>query len=584
MNDGNTTGGLETAFDLNLLDYTVFLLYFVILSFIGFWFGRKKQNKPEEYFLAGRSLPWHVVGTSFVASNISSEHFIGMIAVSFIYGICGGMAEWGNVFTYAFIIWLFIPFLLASKVFTIPEFLEKRFDSKIRLIFAIVTIIVNVTAFLASVLYGGGIVLSKLFGWNLWISIITIGIVAGAWAVYGGLRSVAWTDFFTVIVMIIGGMLVTVLGLEYLSGDGNSWVDGYATMINKNKAESGIWKKAVEHNIGISTKEDTYNRLSALQPITHRVSPWMGSLFGFIGVGIWYSVLNQFMIQRVLGAKNAYHAKMGILLAGFLKSFLPVIVVIPGLILFAITPEVLLLPENEMKLEADKGYIHLIQLLIPVGLKGLLIATLFGAIQSTVNSVVNSTATIFTLDIYQKFLRPRQTQKQIVQTGMWVSVIILVLSIILGRYIEFFGEGLFVYIATLYAFFAPPFAAVFLLGLFSKRTNASAALITIILGFATGMMLKFLVNQYPDQLAWLAPYNNQGFVNWAICFVFCIVISRFTPPPPAEKLTKDVVIDWKTFRLLSDSGVKWYKHVLFWWLLFFFLVAAIFIYFSTVIF
>ena len=575
---------LDTVFELNFLDYTLFLLYFVMLSFIGFWAGRKKQNKTEEYFLAGRSLPWYVVGTSFVASNISSEHFIGMIAISFIYGISGGIAEWGSVFTYAFIIWLFIPFLLASKVFTIPEFLEKRFDAKIRLIFAVVTIIVNVTAFLASVLYGGGIVLSKLFGWNLWMSIITIGVVAGSWAVYGGLRSVAWTDFFTVIVMIIGGLLITILGLQYLSGENGSVVEGYAEMINKNKAESGIWKEAVEHNVGVFTKNNTYNRLSVLQPITHQVSPWLGSLFGFIGVGIWYFVLNQFMIQRVLGAKNAYHAKMGILLAAYLKSFLPVIIVIPGLILFAIAPETLLLPDNEMRLEADKGYTHLIQLLIPIGMKGLLIAALFGAIQSTVNSVVNSTATVFTLDIYQKFLKPDQTQKQIVQTGMVVSVIILIFSIILGRYIELFGEGLFVYIATLYAFFAPPFAAIFLLGLFSKRTNTLAALITIIVGFGTGIIIKLLVNQFPDKLAWLAPYNNQGFINWLICFVTCIIISRFTPPPPAEKLTKDVVIDWKTFRPFKGSGNKWYENVMLWWLIFLLIVAGIFLYFSNLTF
>lgn len=575
---------LDTVFELNFLDYTLFLVYFVVLSFIGFWAGRKKQHKTEEYFLAGRSLPWYVVGTSFVASNISSEHFIGMIAISFIYGISGGIAEWGSVFTYAFIIWLFIPFLLASKVFTIPEFLEKRFDAKIRLIFATVTIIVNVTAFLASVLYGGGIVLSKLFGWNLWVSIATIGFVAGSWAVYGGLRSVAWTDFFTVIVMIIGGLLITILGLQYLSGENSSVVEGYTEMIDKNKAENGIWKEAVEHNVGVFTKNNTYNRLSVLQPITHQVSPWLGSLFGFIGVGIWYFVLNQFMIQRVLGAKNAYHAKMGVLLAAYLKSFLPAIIVIPGLILFAISPETLLLPENEMRLEADKGYTNLIQLLIPIGMKGLLIAALFGAIQSTVNSVVNSTATVFTLDIYQKFLKPDQTQKQIVQTGMVVSVIILIISIVLGRYIEFFGEGLFVYIATLYAFFAPPFAAIFLLGLFSKRTNTLAALITIIVGFGTGIIIKLLVNQFPDQLAWLAPYNNQGFINWLICFVTCIIISRFTPLPPAEKLTKDVVIDWKTFRPFNDSGNKWYKHVMLWWLIFLFMVAGIFVYFSNLTF
>lgn len=576
--------GFETYFSLNVLDYIIFAGYFIVLSVIGFWAGRKKKDKSEEYFLAGRSLPWYVVGTSFVASNISSEHFIGMIAVALIYGICGGIAEWGNVFTYAFIIWFFIPFLLASKVFTIPEFLEKRFNSKMRLIFASVTIIVNVTAFLASVLYGGGIVLSKLFGWNLWISIIVIGTVAGSWAVYGGLRSVAWTDFFTVIVMVAGGLMVTILGLLHLSGDSHSVMEGFKIMLEKNQATTGIWKEAVEHNIGVFTKDDHYNRLSVLQPITHEVSPWLGSIFGFLGVGIWYFVLNQFMIQRVLGAKNAYHAKMGIVLSGYLKTLLPVIVVIPGLILFAMHPEILLLPNAEMRLEADKGYIHLLQLLIPVGLKGLLIAALFGAIQSTINSVVNSTATVFTLDIWQRYIKPNQTQKQIVKIGMWVSVIILIISMVMGRYIAYFGDGLFIYIATMYAFFAPPFAAVFLLGLFSKRTNGTAALITIAIGFATGILMKIAVAKFPDELVWLSPYNNQGFINWAICFVSCWTISWFTPASPADKLTDDVVINWKTLNLFAESGNKWYTHVFFWWFLFLLIIIGIFIYFSGAIF
>ena len=571
---------IGTNFSIGFLDYFIFCGYFIVLSVIGFFAGRAKKDNSEEYFLAGRSLPWYVVGTSFIASNISSEHFIGMIAVALIYGICGGIAEWGTVFTYAFIIWFFIPFLLASKAFTIPEFLEKRFNSSMRLIFATVTIVVNITAFLASVLYGGGVILSQLFDWDLWVSIVVIGTFSGIWSVYGGLRSVAWTDFFTVIVMVAGGLLVTIFGLLHLSGDSQSIVEGFSIMLDRNQATTGVWKEAVDHNIGVFTQEDQYNRLSVLQPITHQVSPWLGSIFGFLGVGIWYFVLNQFMIQRVLGAKNTYHAKMGIVLAGYLKAVLPVIVVIPGLILFALNPEILLLPDEEMRLEADKGYIYLIELLIPVGLKGLLIAALFGAIQSTVNSVVNSTATVFTLDIWQRYIMPDLHQKQIVKIGMWVSVVILVIAMVMGRYIAFFGDGLFIYIATMYAFFAPPFAAVFLLGLFSKRINGTAALLTIAIGFVTGIGMKVAVSMFPDTLAWLSPYNNQGFINWAICFVCCWTLSWFTPGSPADKLSEDLVINWSKLDFFAESGEKWYTHVFFWWLLFLCIILGIFFYFS----
>jgi SSS family solute:Na+ symporter len=231
-------------FSLGPVDYAAFIGYFVLLSAIGYLFGRRERTGAVDYFLAGKTLPWYVVGSSFVASNISSEHFIGMVGAAFLYGICVAMSEWLNVLTFSVLIWLFIPFLLASKVFTTPEFMERRFNATLRQFFAIVTVVTNIVAFLAAVLYGGGVALAHLFGeqirqtvapvalwfhgeyltfeiletWSLWLSIIVLGVVAGSWAIYGGLRSVAWTDFFTVIVMFAGGSLVTILGLYNLAG------------------------------------------------------------------------------------------------------------------------------------------------------------------------------------------------------------------------------------------------------------------------------------------------------------------------------------------------------------------------------
>jgi len=216
-----------SSFSLGILDYIAFVGYFVGLCFIGFWVGRKEKTSSDEYFLAGRKLPWYVVGGSFIASNISTEHFIGMIGAAFVYGICVSMWEWMNILSFSLLIWFFIPFLLAAKVFTTPEFLEKRFNPTLRQFFAIITIISNVVAFLAAVLYGGGLALHKLFGWNLWLAIIVLSVVAGSWAIYGGLMSVAWTDFFTVIIMIAGGSIVTILGLYMLSGESNSLVEGF---------------------------------------------------------------------------------------------------------------------------------------------------------------------------------------------------------------------------------------------------------------------------------------------------------------------------------------------------------------------
>ncbi len=370
-----------SRFPLQFVDYLAFTAFFVVLSAIGYWAGRRERASAQEYFLAGKRLPWYVIGGSFIASNISTEHFIGMIGAAVVYGICVALSEWMNVITFSLLIWIFIPFLLASRVFTIPEFLERRFGPALRLIFAVVTIISNVVAFLAAVLYGGALALHNLFGWDLWLALIGLGVVAGMWAIYGGLSSVAWTDLFTVVVMVLGGVSVTVYGLYELAGEGGSLTDGFAVMLSRNEATTGVWREAVAQNTDNLAAAASYNRLSVFQPASHPTHPWVSLLFSIVSVSIWYNVLNQFMIQRVLGARDAYHARMGIVLAGFLKLILPIIVVIPGLILFALRPEILLQPWDKVRVAADQGYVAMVQQLVPIGLRGLLLAALFGAIQ-----------------------------------------------------------------------------------------------------------------------------------------------------------------------------------------------------------
>ncbi|MHC4394294.1 MAG: sodium:solute symporter family transporter [Planctomycetota bacterium] len=569
-----------SSFSLDTLDYLAFGTYFVVLCFIGFWVGRKEKSSSTEYFLAGRSLPWYVVGGSFVASNISTEHFIGMIGAAFVYGICVAMSEWGNVFSFSLLIWFFIPFLLAAKVFTTPEFLEKRFNSTIRQFFAIVTIISNVVAFLAAVLYGGGLALHKLFGWNLWFAIIALGLVAGSWAIYGGLKSVAWTDFFTVIIMICGGLMVTILGLYMLSGNSHSLVEGFRVMLERNSANEGLWSQVVERNAQNLVHLNSYNRLSVIQPMTHAVTPWPSLIFSIFSVSIWYNVINQFMIQRVLGAKNAYHARMGIVLAGYMKILMPAIVVLPGLILFAQYPEVMKLPWHEIRPQADRGYVHMLQMLVPAGLRGLFLAALFGAIQSTVNSVLNSTATIFTLDIYKRMFRKDAAEKHLVRMGMWSSMVILIISIVLARYIEKFGGSLFVYIQTLYAFFAPPFGAVFLLGILFRRINAKGATAAVFSGFGFGILMKAYIQFVPDHVHWLEPYAMQGIINWALCTIICIAVSLMTAKPRPEQITDQLTFNWRKLNICDGLGSTWYSNVVFWWSIFVLIIIVLVIIFS----
>jgi SSS family solute:Na+ symporter len=564
----------ETTFPLIWLDYAAFLAYLAALSGIGYWAGRKESSNADDYFLAGRTLPWYVVGGSFIASNISSEHFIGMIGAAMVYGICVAMAEWANVLTFSLLIWLFIPFLLASRVFTAPEFMERRFHPALRLFFAILTIITNIMAFLAAVLYGGALALHSLFQWEMWTSIIFLAVVAGSWAIYGGLRSVAWTDFFTVIVTIVGGVMVTLLGLDMLSGDSHSIVEGWRVMIERNQAQSGIWKEVVQRNAEHMAHTSSYNRLSVIQPITHATNPWPSLILGLFSVSIWYNVINQFMIQRVLGAKDAYHARMGIVFAGFMKVLMPAIVVVPGLILFAQHPEVMMLPWDEIRPEADQGYVHMIRALVPAGLRGLVLAALFGAIYDTVNAVLNSTATVITLDIYKRVLNPNAGDKHLVNFGKVASVVVLIVSIIAAGFIDEFAGSLFVYIQSLYAFFAPPFGAVFLLGVLWRRINGPGAVVAVFAGFLFGIAMKLYV-QYFDHPHWIEPYAIQGIVNWAFCVAICTVVSLITPPPRPEQVTDQLTINWRHLNLFDEIGNRWYSSVFTWWLLFVAAIAAL---------
>jgi SSS family solute:Na+ symporter len=571
------------SFPLGALDYCAIVGFFVVLSLIGYVAGRKERASSDDYFLAGRSLPWYVVGGSFIASNISTEHFIGMIGAAYVYGICVAISEWANVFTFSLLIWFFIPFLMASRVFTMPEFLEKRFNFGLRQFFAFVTMVSNIVAFLAAVLYGGGLALQSLFGWPLWFAIVSVGIASGVWAIYGGLSSVAWIEFFNIIVMVLGGASVTVLGLKMLAGDSGSILEGVRVMIEANKAQTGAWKEAVEASAQAIARTPTYDRLSIIQPATHTLWPWPSIGFVVFSVSIWYNVLNQFMIQRVLGAKNTYHARMGIVLAGFLKVILPFIIVLPGLILFAKRPEILRLPWNEVKPEADKGYTQMLQTLVPVGMRGLFLAALFGAIQSTVNSVLNSSATIITLDFYKRVFRPNAKESQLVRVGVWSSAIILAVAMVLAGFIGRLGGGLFEYVQSLYAFFAPPFAAIFLLGILFKRINAIGASSAVSIGFALGIMMKAYIQLEFPHPVWLEPFFNQAAINWLVCIVVCVVVSLSAPPPRPDQVTDQLTFNWAKLNIFEDLGEHWYSNVATWWLLFVVLILGLGILFSGLI-
>lgn len=569
---------MTASISLTAWDWAAFAAYLVALSMIGWWAGRKTagvEEGSEDYFLAGRALPWYVVGSSYIAANISTEHFIGLIGAAFIYGIAVATGEWSTVIAFTFLIWLFIPFLLNAKVFTAPEFLERRFNPQMRFLFALVTVIANIVAFLAPVIYGGGLAFVKIveldtvLGFDqgspagLYVAITGIGVLAGGWAIWGGLKSVAWMDLLTIVIKIGGGLLVTLFGLAAL-GHGNI-IDGFAEMVARNQGQGEAWRAAIDRFSQEIVGSADYNRLSVIQPLTHQTNPWTHWIFSFFYIGLWYTVINQFLVQRIFAAKDMYHARMGMTFASYLKLLLPFVVVMPGLIWFAMHPEILSGAATlaEVRPVADQTYVSMIQTLIPVGVKGILLAALFGAIQSTVAAVLNSTSTILTLDFYKRFHRPDASERDLVRIGRGITAVVLVLSIMLGIWISTLGASLFVYIQELYTFFAPPFSAVFLLGTLWRRVNGTAALSTVILGFTFGVVVKIMVQSgvAPD---WLVPYANQGLLNWVLCMTLCVVVSLLTAPPRPEQISEDLAFNLKTMNLGGGLGGPWYKGVPFW--------------------
>jgi SSS family solute:Na+ symporter len=582
------------------LDVVVFLAYFVGIIWLGFRVGAKYRTTSEEYFLAGRSLPWYAVGASFIGSNISTEHFIGMIGFAYVQGICVANWEWLNIWAFSILIWVFIPFLLATRVFTAPEFLERRYNGTCRLLFAVFTVLANVLAFLAAVLYAGALGLDAIFdvqGWlhrsvgisaqaapfaALALGVVILGVSAGSYSIFGGLRAVAWTDVVQVAVMVIGGVLVTVLGLCSLGGGDPA--AGWRAMIAANQGHdlAGLPSSGYAAAIAQQAKEIVpgaahYDRLSLIQPLGHTKVPWPTIFLIWLSVSVWYNCINQFMIQRVLAAKDCWHARMGIVFSGFMKILLPFIIVIPGLIMFAMDPR---LPDP------DKTYPILVQRLIPIGLKGLLMAALFGAIQSTVDSVLNSTSTIITLDIYGRFIRRRPAseakaseadERRMVRIGQLMTGAVLLFAMLLAPFIGLLKQGVFVYIQNLFAHFAPPFSALFIVGLLWKRANAKAAVAAIPAGLALSVLIDLVISRWVPALA---PFLTRATVVWFFCVALMVVVSLLTERPPAEKVTGETTLNWRKLNILGDLGTPWYRNVAIWWGLFVVGILACYVAFS----
>jgi len=535
---------------LNLIDLAVFAIYLVATVALGFWVARKGKETAQGYFLGNKTIPWFVIGASMVAADISSEQFISFVGAAYKHGIVVAAADWNAWIIYSLLIFIFLPYYVRTGVSTMPEFLERRYNSTCRYIFAIASVAGFVAAINAGALYSGGIMLDSFFGDSLSrvlpriafggkevspvvFYIVFFAVTTGVYTIYGGLKSAAWTDFMQIILLLFVGFLVPALALSH-AGDMTQFIR--------------------DHN----------EHFQVFKPPTHKPFPFTGVFTGFLSVGIWYSCTSQHMVQRVLAAKDEWHARVGVVSAGFLHVILPLFFIVPGIIALKMFPT---LPHP------DQAYLVLVRELIPTGLKGLLLAGMAAALMGHVATVLNSASTIITLDLYKKLSKRELTEKQQVRIGRWSGVAVLIASIWIAIiFTQLPDTTLFEKIQTVLFFIAPPFAVVFTLGILWRRANGSAAIATMVLGFAFSWALW----QF-ELLGRFNTFNHRAFANWIFCMFVMIATSLVTEPPPKEKV--DGIIWNKSYLSLPPEERAKYRGLKdwrIWWALFVGIVLSIY--------
>ncbi|MGX1930552.1 sodium:solute symporter [Flagellimonas sp. 2504JD4-2] len=485
---------LETA------DWWVLAAYLLALIGVAVWVVLQKNKNTEDYFLAGRNVGWFVIGASIFASNIGSEHVVGLAGT----GAESGMPM-AHYELHAWIVlllgWLFLPFYFRSKAFTMPEFLEKRFDSRSRWFLSVFSLVGYVITKVSVTIYAGGIVVSELLGIPFWYGAIGIVVFTGAYTVIGGMKAVIYTETLQTVILIAGSLIITYLGLQ----------------------EVGGWEE-----LRLVAGSEHFNMW---RPISDPDFPWTGMLIGGTIVGIWYWCTDQYIVQRTLAANNIKIGRRGAIFGAYLKLLPIFIFLIPGIIAFALAKQGVLTYEK-----SDEVFPVLVKTLLPVGLKGLVAGGLMAALMSSLASVFNSCSTIFTIDIYKK-LKPLTAESKLLRIGKIATTIVVVLGIIWIPIMEKIGGGvLYQYLQSVQSYIAPPITAVFLLGILWKRVNSKAAIVTLFSGLVVAA-LRILAEIYQADLSGvLLSFATINFAHMAIFMfilsvVICIGVSLATNPP-----------------------------------------------------
>jgi len=514
---------------LEILDIVIFVAYCGLILSIGLYVSRDKkghQKNAEDYFLASKSLPWWAIGASLIAANISAEQFIGMSGSGFAIGLAIASYEWMAAITLLIVGKFFLPIFINKGIYTIPGFIEKRFSTNLKTILAIFWLALFVFVNLTSVLYLGARALDTIVGSGdgsmMVYAIIGLGLFAAAYSLYGGLSAVAWTDVIQVILLIGGGLMTTYLALEQVSPSGGV-IDGFVHIMNvvPEKFSMILSKGEIIDPNG----KDAWWDLPGLSVL----------LGGMWVANVYYWGFNQYIIQRTLAAKSLPEAQKGIVFAAFLKMLLPLIVVIPGIIAFVLNSDAngeltnaTLDPSfvtSSGTIANDNAWPWLIRSFIPTGFKGLVLAALAAAIVSSLASMLNSTATIFTMDIYRPYINTTATDKQTVRTGRLTAAVALIIAMFIAPMMGNLGQA-FQYIQEYTGVVSPGILAVFLAGLFYTRATNNAAIWGVVASLPIALYFKVGAKGWSDSILFVnLPFLNQMMFTAVLSFLIIVVIS-----------------------------------------------------------
>lgn len=498
------------------IDWIVMILYFALIGGISIWSIRRKKDSSADYFLADRNLGWFVIGASILASNVGSEHIVGLAGTAAKSGLAMGHYEMHS-WIVLILGWVFIPFYMRSRVFTMPEFLERRYNEKSRWLLSIVQLLSYIIAKVAVTIYAGGLVCHAFLGINFWTGAAILIVITGAYTIFGGLHAVMYTETLQAIVMLLGSLILTLIGLHYAGG----W-HGMIHLFQKFEP----------------------SHLNMFKPLSDPEFPWLGILFASPIVGLWYWCTDQHIVQRCLAGRDETQARRGAIFAGYLKLMPFFIFMIPGLIAFA------LVQSGNLKLDLNasgqpdynQAFPALVRALMPAGLRGLLAGGILAALMSSLAAVYNACSTLFTMDIYKK-LRPEASEHQLIKVGRIATGVAVVLGLLWIPVMKLISGTLYEYLQSVQSYLAPPIAAVFLLGLFFKRINGRGAITTLVTGFVIGI-LRIVLEIFKSHLVGLPFLHTFATINFLyfciLLFVFSVglvvVVSLLSEKPSEEQL------------------------------------------------